>query len=96
MAIILYLLTVIFLSADSAHQQKNVFSKDDKSILLASSPETNFSDKDVTSLSDVLQSLAISERPKVKPISKKDGKYILKKSTLTTVLQKPVSYFSNF
>lgn len=49
------------------------------------------SEDQIATLSNVLHTLSISERPKVKSVSKKDGKYILKKSSLTTILQKPVS-----
>lgn len=40
-------------------------------------------------VSDV-QNKASGERPKVKPVSKKDGKFIVKRTSLTTMLQKPV------
>uniref|UniRef100_A0A336L5G5 CSON003381 protein n=1 Tax=Culicoides sonorensis TaxID=179676 RepID=A0A336L5G5_CULSO len=40
----------------------------------------------IKSPGDVSQSTAIADRPKVKPVSKKDGKYI-KKSSVLTVLQ---------
>lgn len=41
----------------------------------------------ITNPGDVSQSTAIADRPKVKPVSKKDGKYINKKSTVKTALQ---------
>lgn len=41
----------------------------------------------ITNPGDVSQSTAIADRPKVKPVSKKDGKYINKKSSVKTVLQ---------
>lgn len=40
----------------------------------------------IKSPGDVSQNTAIADRPKVKPVSKKDGKYI-KKSSVLTVLQ---------
>lgn len=50
----------------------------------------------ITTPSEVSQSTAISDRPKVKPVSKKDGKN-LRKAATTTVLQQNqmVSIYNN-